>query len=65
MAEQHHVDVQAELQEYLSRKNINNLFIQIVEALLIEKPDNPIVFIIEYLHKKFPDQAMATRPRSA
>jgi len=50
-------DVQAELQEYLNSKNINNLFIQIVESLLIEKPDNPIGFIVEYLQKKYPEQA--------
>ncbi len=50
-------DVQAELQQYLNSKNINSLFIQIVESLLIEKPANPIAFIIEYLHKQYPDQA--------
>jgi len=50
-------DVQAELQDYLNSKNINTLFIQIVESLLIEKPDNPIGFIVEYLRKKYPDQA--------
>ena len=33
---------QAELNDYLQSKNINQLFIQIVESLLIEKPDNPI-----------------------
>jgi cAMP-dependent protein kinase regulator len=57
MAEQHAADVQAELQDYLNKKNVNQLFIQIVENLLIEKPDNPIRFIIEYLEKRFPDQA--------
>jgi len=50
-------DVQAELQQYLNSKNINSLFIQIVESLLIEKPTNPIAFIIEYLYKQYPDQA--------
>jgi cAMP-dependent protein kinase regulator len=49
--------VQAELQQYLNSKNINALFISIVESLLIEKPTNPIAYIIEYLHKQFPDQA--------
>lgn len=29
----------------------------IVESLLIEKPDNPIGFIVEFLQKKYPDQA--------
>ncbi|KAJ8609019.1 hypothetical protein CTAYLR_010678 [Chrysophaeum taylorii] len=46
---------QAELNEYLQSKNINHLFIQIVESLLIEKPDNPIGFIVEFLQKKYPD----------
>ena len=54
-------DVQAELQDYLNSKNINTLFIQIVESLLIEKPDNPIGFIVEYLQKKYPDQAGAVK----
>ena len=35
-------DVQAELQDYLNAKGINNLFIKIVEALLLDKPDNPV-----------------------
>jgi cAMP-dependent protein kinase regulator len=30
---------------------------QIVERLLIEKPDNPIAFMVEYLQKTYPDQA--------
>lgn len=50
-------DVQAELQQYLNSKNINSLFISIVENLLIEKPANPIAFMIEYLYKQYPDQA--------
>jgi len=57
MADSHAADVQAELQQYLNSKNINSLFIQIVESLLIEKPGNPIAFIIEYLNKQYPDQA--------
>ncbi|GMH70330.1 hypothetical protein TrLO_g4817, partial [Triparma laevis f. longispina] len=47
MADPGTADVQAELQDYLNSKNINTLFIQIVESLLIEKPDNPIGFIVE------------------
>lgn len=49
--------MQAELQQYLNSKNINSLFISIVENLLIEKPANPIAFMIEYLYKQYPDQA--------
>lgn len=58
-ADAHAADVQAELQQYLNSKNINSLFISIVESLLIEKPANPIAFIIEYLYKQYPDHAKA------
>lgn len=57
MSDSHAADVQAELQQYLNSKNINALFISIVESLLIEKPANPIAYMIEYLNKQFPDQA--------
>lgn len=30
-----------------------------MESLLIEKPANPVAFMIEYLYKQFPDQAKA------
>ena len=56
MGDNHAAEVQAELQHYLSSKNINSLFIQIVESLLIEKPDNPIAFMVEYLLKSFPNE---------
>lgn len=59
MTDSHAADVQAELQQYLNSKNINSLFIAIVENLLIEKPANPIAFMIEYLYKQYPDQAKA------
>lgn len=49
--------MQAELQQYLNSKNINSLFIAIVESLLVEKPNAPIAFMIEYLHKQYPEQA--------
>ncbi|CAM9389879.1 unnamed protein product [Ascophyllum nodosum] len=54
-------DVQEELKEYLNSKNINTLFIQIVERLLIEKPNNPIGFIVEYLAKRYPDETRAAQ----
>jgi len=57
MTDSHAADVQAELQQYLNSKNINSLFISIVEILLIEKPANPIAFMIEYLYKQYPEQA--------
>lgn len=38
-----------------------SIFIQIVERLLIEKPINPIGFIVEYLSKKYPDETRAAQ----
>lgn len=50
-------DVEAELQQYLNSNNINSLFIAIVESLLVDKPTKPIAFMIEYLHRHFPEEA--------
>ena len=49
-------DVQAELQEYLNKKGINTLFIKIVEQLLLDKPDNPIQHVVEFLLKEYPEE---------
>lgn len=48
--------VQQELQDYLQQKGINTLFINLVESLLLAKPDNPIQHIITYLQNTFPDK---------
>ena len=54
--------VQQELQDYLQQKGINTLFINIVESLLLAKPDNPIQHIIQYLQSNFPDQCALSAP---
>ncbi|EEY53736.1 uncharacterized protein PITG_22108 [Phytophthora infestans T30-4] len=41
--------VQQELQDYLHKKGINTLFINLVESLLLAKPENPILHIIQML----------------
>lgn len=46
------------LNEYLREKNVNQLFVQIVEAMLIEKPENPITFTFQYLMKKYPSDCV-------
>jgi len=49
---------QADLNEYLASKNINSLFVQIVEAMLIEKPENPRTFTFQYLQKTYPEDCV-------
>eukprot|EP00957_Ditylum_brightwellii_P022800 1719720-Ditylum_brightwellii.AAC.1 len=49
-------DVQAELQQYLKEKDLNSIFVSIVEALLTEKPDNPIGYMTKYLLEKYPEE---------
>ena len=56
--------VQQELQDYLQQKGINTLFINIVESLLLAKPDNPIQHIIVYLRNNFPDQCEDVQTKS-
>lgn len=42
-------DVKAELQQYLKDNDINTIFVSIVEKLLINKPVEPVGFIVKYL----------------
>ena len=42
-------DVKEELQNYLKEKDINALFVSIVESLLIDKPEDPVSFIFQFL----------------
>lgn len=48
--------VQKELQDYLAEKGVNSLFVKIVEHLLMEKPENPISFMVEYLLENYPEE---------
>jgi hypothetical protein len=47
-------NIEEELQSYLAKKNIPDIFKDIMENILIHKPDNPIDFIHKYLPKKYP-----------
>ena len=53
-------DVKGELTEYLGKMAINQLFAKVVEQLLLERPPNPIKFIINFLATKFPEQAVGS-----
>lgn len=47
-------EVKTELEDYLQVKNLNDIFVDIVENLLIEKPDNAIAFVVQHLFNKYP-----------
>ena len=49
-------EIQEELHDYLNQKNINQLFVSIVEEILVAKPDNVIGFITNYLVDKYPEE---------
>jgi hypothetical protein len=49
-------EIKNELQNYLESKNINALFVSIVEQILVDKPDNVIGFITSHLISKYPDK---------
>lgn len=51
-------EIQNELISYMNKKNINNIFNHIAESLLLNKPDNPIRFIIQYLINEYPDETI-------
>lgn len=57
--------VQQELQDYLHKKGINTLFINLVESLLLTKPENPILHIIQYLQANYPDDAAPPHKKDA
>ena len=57
-------EVKDELEGYLQEKGISNLFIHVVETMLLYKPDNPIQFIVDHLKKNYPDQITDGDPTS-
>ena len=46
----------AELHKYLEEKKLNALFVSIVEAILVDKPDNPISLMVQPLIDRFPEE---------
>ncbi|CAH0481103.1 unnamed protein product [Peronospora belbahrii] len=48
--------LQQELQEYLHEKGITMLFTNLVESLLLAKPENPVLHIVQYLQTKYPEE---------
>jgi hypothetical protein len=50
---------QLDLEDYLDKKGIDDLFLQITESVLLEKPDNVVKFISNFLRKNYPAQMSA------
>ncbi|GBG30401.1 cAMP-dependent protein kinase regulatory subunit [Hondaea fermentalgiana] len=42
---------------YLTQMRLDSLFEELVEELLVDTPDNPVKYMIDYLFAQFPDQA--------
>jgi hypothetical protein len=38
-----------ELQSYITEKNLTPLLTSVLESILIDKPENPIAFIVQHL----------------
>jgi hypothetical protein len=54
--------MQTELSEYLDEKQINKLFTFITESLLLEKPNVPSSFVLDFLLRHYPaDGRMAVK----
>lgn len=44
------------LQKYLEDKKIKNILVAIVESILLEKPSEPVIFIVKYLMDYYPTE---------
>jgi hypothetical protein len=49
-------DAHADLRQYLEKKDLNNVFVSIIEAILTRKPDNPFEFIVYFLKDHYPNE---------
>ena len=56
-------EIQTGLQQYLNEKNLNVLFVEIVENLLLAKPENPIGFMVTHLLEKYPQETKDHIPK--
>eukprot|EP01029_Cantina_marsupialis_P016071 TRINITY_DN35688_c0_g1_i1.p1 TRINITY_DN35688_c0_g1~~TRINITY_DN35688_c0_g1_i1.p1 ORF type:complete len:408 (+),score=101.26 TRINITY_DN35688_c0_g1_i1:70-1293(+) len=52
------MQIENELNRYLDEKGCRLLFIRIIENMLMEAPDNPVQFIVEFLKANYPSHCM-------
>ena len=46
----------SQLLEYLLDKQLNSTLVRVVEAVLTERPDEPISFMAQYLLDEYPEE---------
>ena len=51
------ISTEEKLQKYINDMRIEALFVEVVEELLVQAPDNPVKFILDYIANAFPNQA--------
>lgn len=49
-------EIEAELKQYLASKQLGDVMNDIVLQLLQAKPENPVLFMVEYLCSTYPDR---------
>eukprot|EP00924_Labyrinthula_sp_SR-Ha-C_P014041 maker-scaffold_56-snap-gene-0.0-mRNA-1 protein AED:0.13 eAED:0.13 QI:84/1/0.66/1/1/1/3/69/408 len=49
-------EIQAELQDYLEKKGLNDFFVKLVQEILLQRPENPIEYIVQHLFTKYPEE---------
>jgi hypothetical protein len=53
-----HTDISAELDEYLTLRNIRTIIAEIVEKLLLLESSSPYYTILEFLSEKYPQEVI-------
>jgi cAMP-dependent protein kinase regulator len=52
----HAAFVQKDLQGYLDKKDFHSVFTKMVESILEEKPDNPVLYMVQHLLHEYPHE---------
>jgi cAMP-dependent protein kinase regulator len=47
--------VEAELQAYVTEKDLNRIFVACIEQMLMDKPTNPYQYVVDYFVKNYPE----------
>ena len=50
-------EIENDLQDYLQKKKVPDLIKEVVRSLLLERPENPSAFFLQFFQKKCDEQA--------